>query len=806
MVNRALGDAPEDADLLVAKAETLSAGGRHREALNCLLAARQHGRHGAAFCASLGIAHSSVGEYEDAIASVRRAVSEEPGVMRWRQLLGTFLQAAGRPAEAVLQFEAVIQSEPQNTDAVIELARSYLMLDDASNSEPHARRAVEIDPQRVDGWALLGIAALLQHRPADALQQFARAQALAPGVTSRELLDQFVIALSDLGHTRECIELLERDLPANPSWNAHLAYAAALLAENRQLDGWAQFEFRWLTGPLAENRPDYGKPVWMGQDLRGKTIYVRAEQGFGDVFQMLRYLPLLKDRGAKVLLQPIEAFVSMYRQLEGVDAIGDPGAPLPPFDYWTNLMSLPRAFGTTEATTPRNIPYLTADPELIARWRPVVPHDGKLNVGIVWSGNPKQRYNARRSISFEKLEPILRVRGARFFSVQKGPASDEALHAPPGIDVVALGPELSSFGDTAAVLSQLDLLISTCTSVPHLAGALGRPVWLLLSEPADYRWLKNREDTPWYPSMRLYRQNNAGDWDDVIRRVQIDLQALADLKEAGATEREIADAAVPGRGAYVAKAEEADVPRIPATVACVSHTRAGMIQYLPERGIEGRSIHWYGEYLQPLLEYLHRLLRPGETMLEAGAGFGMQSVLLGKALGPHGHLILYEFDPSIRQLLSQNLAANGVTNVTLPTGTLRLVAPSESEEHGPAAIIGTREPGENSIDELEFDRLDWLKTNPGVDSLGLLRGAGETLWRLRPRMLLAAGDEDDLRSIAEFSRTFGYRGWRVDTPYFSEANFNCRTDDIFQGLIHKAVLAIPEEVEVSLTHWPVAEL
>ncbi len=227
--------------------------------------------------------------------------------------------------------------------------------------------------------------------------------ALAPETVSEGVArSESSIALSDLGRTRECIELLERDLPSNPNWNAHLGYATALLAENRQLDGWAQFEFRWLTGPLAENRPEYGKPVWMGQDLRGKTIYVRAEQGFGDVFQMLRYLPLLQDRGARVLLQPIEEFTSMYRQLEGVDAIVDAGAPLPPFDYWTNLMSLPWAFGTTEATIPRNVPYLTANPEIVARWRPAVPHDGKLNVGIVWSGNPKQRYNGRRSLSIRE--------------------------------------------------------------------------------------------------------------------------------------------------------------------------------------------------------------------------------------------------------------------------------------------------------------------------------------------------------------------------------------------------------------------
>ena len=165
------------------------------------------------------------------------------------------------------------------------------MLGDDSRAEQHPVVA-ETDPQCVDGWALLGIAARMQHRPTEALDQFARAQALAPGMMETKLLDQCAIALSDLGRTRECIELLERNLPSHPSWNAHLGYAAALLAENRQLDGWAQFEYRWLVGPLAENRPEYGKPAWMGQDLRGKTIYVRAEQGFGDVFQMLRYLPL----------------------------------------------------------------------------------------------------------------------------------------------------------------------------------------------------------------------------------------------------------------------------------------------------------------------------------------------------------------------------------------------------------------------------------------------------------------------------------------------------------------------------------
>ena len=227
-------------------------------------------------------------------------------------------------------------------------------------------------------------------------------------------------------------------------------------------------------------------------------------------------------------------------------------------------MSLPWAFGTTETTTPANVPYLAANPEIVARWCQAVPHHVKLNVGIVWSGSPEQRYNARRSLPFENLLPILRVRGARFFSLQKGPASAEAGNPSPDINLTALGPESGELRrhrrrTESTRSSDLDMYVGAAS-----AGALGKPVWLLLSDPADYRWLKDRNDTPWYPTMRLYRQERAGNWDDVIRRVQIDLQGLTELKAGGATERAIADAAAPRHHAHIARAAEPDSARIPA--------------------------------------------------------------------------------------------------------------------------------------------------------------------------------------------------------------------------------------------------
>ncbi len=249
---------------------------------------------------------------------------------------------------------------------------------------------------------------------------------------------------------------------------------------------------------------------------------MRAEQGFGDVIQFVRYAPLLKKLGATVLLQVREGLERLAQSFDGIDEVLDrsKSETLPHFDFYANLPSLPRVFGTTLESIPADIPYVHADASDSARWASKLGDPGKLRVGFAWTGSPTHSRDRFRSMSLEKLEPVLKVAGVRFVSLQKGPGSEQATEALlSGVDWVDIGSELQDFADTAAVIEQLDLVLCVDTAVAHLAGAMGKPVWVMVAQPADFRWLEEREDSPWYPTLRLFRQSRRDDWTEVVERV-----------------------------------------------------------------------------------------------------------------------------------------------------------------------------------------------------------------------------------------------------------------------------------------------
>jgi precorrin-6B methylase 2 len=369
--------------------------------------------------------------------------------------------------------------------------------------------------------------------------------------------------------------------------------------------------------------------------------------------------------------------------------------------------------------------------------------------------------------------------------LQKGEAAVEGEAPPPGMELVNLGPELEDFCDTAAVISQLDLVLCVDTAVAHLAGALGKPVWVMLPSPADWRWLEGREDSPWYPTMRLFRQSRRGEWDDVIERVKVALQERL---------RDGASATVPSahRGPRALPAPQLPVVALPSQApghrpgfSAVAECRYGILQYLPDEVLIGDSLGWYGEYLQPQLDLLGRLIRPGATVLEVGAGVGGHALFLAATIGEGGHLFLYESRPVVRRILQQNLGANRVTNITLMRRTLGAT--------GEAA-----DRGAETLDELQLERLDWLKINGSVSALEVLAGGAETLWRLRPLLFLAAQDEPSLTALVSRAQAFSYRCWRMETALFNPQNFNRRDADIFSGRTALALLAIPEEIDVDV--------
>jgi glycosyltransferase involved in cell wall biosynthesis len=300
--------------------------------------------------------------------------------------------------------------------------------------------------------------------------------------------------------------------------------------------GFEEYEWRWRTSDMAKSKLDVPQPEWDGSPLDGRIIFLYAEQGLGDTLQFARYAPMVAERGGRVILECQSEIASLLRGLAGVEQVVVRGEQRPPFDVHASLLSLPHLLGTTLETVPAEIPYLTVDPARVAAWGEYLDAEAEagLRVGLVWGGNPDHKADRRRSISLDALAPLAQVPGVHFFALQKGPAAVQADTPPEGLKLTNLGPLLGDFVDTAAVLEHLDLVITVDTSVAHLAGALGRPFWGLLAVAPDWRWLLEREDSPWYPTARLFRQESFGDWSAVVERVAKSLAELAPAKSAPA--------------------------------------------------------------------------------------------------------------------------------------------------------------------------------------------------------------------------------------------------------------------------------
>lgn len=622
-------------------------------------------------------------------------------------------------------------------------------------------RAATADGGDAQSWVQLAISLERQGRADEALAAFEAAwRSEQAGRGGADTFVNLAIALRERNRGNEALALLAQNLAHAPDAYGCFIYAMALLGAGRFDDGWAAYESRWITEHFVARRPNFRQPVWHGQDLRGKTILLRAEQGLGDTIQFVRYARLVRALGARVLLKVHDGFESFARCFADVDRVLDFGEAPAGFDYYAHLMSLPRVFATDLTNVPAHVPYVEVDRERAARWSERIGLGAGLRVGLVWAGGAAHQRDRERSIPLEALVPLSSVANVRWIGLQKGPRESDAGELGSGWEIDNLGAEFADFTDTAAAIDALDLVISVDTAVAHLAGALGKHVWLLLPTPADFRWLEGRADSPWYPTMQLFRQRVPGAWDEVIARAAA---ALADAASTGLP-----------RTAVAAPALLAPQPkRTPAHcrgLSAVAETRYGIVQYLPDALGEGTCLGYYGEWLQLQLDWCARWLRPGATVLELGASVGAHALRTSREIGPQGRAILVETDPLRRRILRQNLAANRIENAVVPD-------------------VWT------TVDEFRPDRLDVLKVSDARRAVECLAGAEQTLWAQRPVLFLSVADDNQLARIAEAVRGYGYRcGFRT-TPLFNPANFNRREDDVTSGRSIITLVAIAEEVE-----------
>ena len=472
----------------------------------------------------LGAALQELGHPDQALVHYDHAIALRPNDAGTLNNRGSVLHALGRTDDALHSYDAALALRP--TLAIAHYNRGNLFRHTNRPAEALAcyDRAIALQPDLMEAINNRGVALQLLNRHAEALEAHDQALALRP--TDADALNNRAAALLALNRHAEARACYDRALAADPEMaGAHVNRAYCLLAQGDFARGWAEQEWRWRLPNFREARRELPQPRWEGgPEIDGKTILLWPEQGLGDVLQFCRYVPLVAAR-ANVVLEAPQPLVRLLCSLSGGGQIIVPGQTPPQFDLQCPLMSLPLAFRTGLATIPDQTPYLEANPAEVAVWRRRLAGLTGLRVGLVWAGNPRdfdptfRAVDQRRSLPLAQLAPLARLRGVDLVSLQKGEAASQARTPPPGMVIHDWTDWLQDFADTAALIEALDLVISVDTSVVHLAGALGKPVWVLNRFDTCWRWLIGREDSPWYPTARLFNQTSPGDWDGVVSRV-----------------------------------------------------------------------------------------------------------------------------------------------------------------------------------------------------------------------------------------------------------------------------------------------
>jgi tetratricopeptide (TPR) repeat protein len=451
--------------------------------------------------------------------------------------LGVVLHELGRLSEAEAYFNRTLNVSPGHVGALINYGRLLVQLLRNDEAERMYLQAVKLQPLAVEAHENLGVLYRKARRLKEAEYAFRRV--LDIKTTDAEAHLSLGVVLKWQRRLSEAEASYRHALTLNPGYfEVKLNLAHLLLTLGQMSEGWLMFESRYDANwsNRVVSLPTLGFPVWQGEPLVGKSLLVWPEQGYGDSLQFCRYLPLLKERGVeKLTIACPRPLASLFATIAGVDAciVIDEMCSISQHDYVCLLMSLPHRFRTTLATIPASPPYLSVPPERLAKWKDRIPH-GRFKVGLVWAGDPRvdrpelNAVDRERSLSAVSLLPLLELDGITFVSLQKGENTRPQLDSL-ATDLRPFDPmeDVDDFADTAAIIDQLDLVISVDTSVVHLAGALNKPVWMLSRYDGCWRWLHHRDDSPWYPKLRLFRQTAPGDWDDVIQRVTMALSQLS---------------------------------------------------------------------------------------------------------------------------------------------------------------------------------------------------------------------------------------------------------------------------------------
>jgi tetratricopeptide (TPR) repeat protein len=499
---------------------------------------------------------------DEAAQHYEQALRSKPHDFQTRRRLGLVRLDQDRPTDALPHLREALRLQPRSVDALNYLGVALTKLGQAEEAAGLFEQALRLRPRAPGIHNNYGIALARLGRFAEAVAQYQQSLRLAPNAAGT--LCNLGNALRDQGLLDEALTCFQESLRLAPNAadthnnlaiahvklrrldaartyyeetlrrqpdfaEGHVNRAHLLLLQGDFAGGWPEYEWRWRCKDAQPFR--CRQPAWDGSPLAGRTILLTWEQGFGDTLMYVRVAPLVKAQGGTVLLLCQPRLLELLRRCPGIDRVVPNGEPLPEFDVHAPLATLPCLLGTTVETIPAAVPYLLPDPALVEGWRLELPPDGTFRVGIAWQGNPRYGGDRHRSIPLRHFLPLARLPGVRLVSLQKGLGSEQLRSLPAGNGIVELGSRLDetdgAFLDTAAVMQHLDLVITSDTSIAHLAGGLGVPVWMAVNFSSDWRWLLEREDSPWYPTMRLFRQRRFGSWGEVFERIAALLRQTA---------------------------------------------------------------------------------------------------------------------------------------------------------------------------------------------------------------------------------------------------------------------------------------
>ncbi len=740
----------------------------------------------------LGMACHDQARYQDAVAAYDRALGIRENFPIALSNLGNTLRQLGRVDEAIASCLKALEYKPDYATAYNNLGVAYVAKGELEQAKLTFERSLELMPGGALAHANLGAALVRQG-------DFAAGTAQS-----------------------------EAALKIDPKYaEAHKNLAIVWLLMGDFERGWPKYEWRWQCP--GSSLPPLKQPRWDGASLDGKAILLVAEQGLGDTLQFVRYAQRLQNEGGRVFVAAQKPLLSILNSCPGIDELVALGGPYPEFDTWAPLLSVPGLRNTTLASIPAEVPYLSPDPGLVAKWAQRLAEFPGFRIGIAWQGSPDFHADQQRSVLLERFAPLAKVPGVRLMSLQKGVGREQVAELPDDFEVIDFGDELDAdagaFMDTAAILENLDLCISTDTSIPHLAGAMGAETWLALSLSPDWRWLLDRDDSPWYPSMRLFRQRTFGDWGEVFERMAVALRERVDAWQAGAAERiadvppaEAADlhsasSSQPSQGPPAGEA----APLLDAGMNQLRACRHGAMLFNTNDVYIGRSLQHYGEFSEGESEMFASLVHDGDTVVEAGANIGAHTVRLAQLVGETGRVHAFEPQRVVFQNLCANVALNGLVNVFThqkavadEVGELVVPALDYGRENNFGGLgLGQYSEGERvpveTIDGLELPHCHLIKIDVEGMECQVIRGARRTIERHRPALYVENDRAEHSAELIGLIMQLGYRlYWHLPKMFRADNFFSNRTN-IFGQIVSVNMVCVDADSRSTFDDLPLIE-